>query len=285
MKHVFRVGPACIAAAAFLATAGPALAGTIVIGTTTVGSDSLGGSPTTAYGNVYTLGTSATAVSLSVYVASASSDQAITPIIYAAPGGNPGALAATGPQFTVTAGTTGWVTLPLNATKLAAGDYLIGLLFADVDHGIQVAATPFGTGATLFATTMSSDTTPDDPWPASQNYQDTLSAYATFSTGSSSGKKKVASIPQVNHVFLCYSKFQTDPGVWDSTTAAALLKDGYWVPYAIAGNVDGATNVGAFHLVCNLTGSQQPTGGFVDDGGGTWSADYASMPGLYPAAG
>jgi hypothetical protein len=103
--------------------------------------------------------------------------------------------------------------------------------------------------------------------------------------GASTGSKKVASIPQVDHVFLCYSKFQTDPGVWESSTAALLLKAGYWLPYALSGKVDGATNLGDYHLACNLTGTQKPTGGFVDDGGGTWSADYAATTGLYPQAG
>jgi hypothetical protein len=107
---------------------------------------------------------------------------------------------------------------------------------------------------------------------------------ATLS-GSGAGPAKAAPIPEVNELFLCYSKFQTDPGVWDTDTAAKLLVAGYWIPYGLAGNVDGGTNVGDYHLVCNLTGGQKTTGGFVDDGGGTWSADYASMPGLYPLAG
>jgi hypothetical protein len=98
------------------------------------------------------------------------------------------------------------------------------------------------------------------------------------------GGKKTAMIPEVEHIFLCYSKFQTDPGVWGSGTAALLLKTGYWLPYALPGNLDGATNLGSYHLACNLTGTQTPTGGFVDDGGGTWSADYAAMTGLYPQA-
>lgn len=99
------------------------------------------------------------------------------------------------------------------------------------------------------------------------------------------GLKLAAPIPQVNHLFLCYSKFQTDPGVWDSDTAALLLIQGYWIPYGLAGNVDGATNVGDYHLVCNLTGTQTPSGTFVDDEGTVWSSDYAAMPGLYPIAG
>jgi hypothetical protein len=105
---------------------------------------------------------------------------------------------------------------------------------------------------------------------------------ATLSSGSTA--KKVAPIPQVDHIFLCYSKFQTNPGVWDSGTAALLQKAGYWLPYALPGNLEGAANLGGYHLACNLTGTQTATGGFVDDGGGTWSADYAATPGLYPAA-
>lgn len=86
-----------------------------------------------------------------------------------------------------------------------------------------------------------------------------------------------------NHEFLCYSKYQVQPGVWDAKTATALMAEGYWLPTAVDGNVDGGTNVGSYNLQCNAT----PKGdGWVGATGvfyaGDWSAYAAANGGLYP---
>ena len=89
-------------------------------------------------------------------------------------------------------------------------------------------------------------------------------------------------------IFLCYSAYQVDPGVWRLSQASGLVKDGYWQPYAVLGNTVGGTNVGAYHLVCNLLAGQSvPTiHGYVGDGGNVLGSDvhdqYASVLGLYP---
>jgi hypothetical protein len=52
-------------------------------------------------------------------------------------------------------------------------------------------------------------------------------------------------------IFLCYSKFQVDPGVWQYSMAQQLLAGGgYWKPYAVLGT-DSSTRIGAYSLVCN----------------------------------
>jgi hypothetical protein len=52
-------------------------------------------------------------------------------------------------------------------------------------------------------------------------------------------------------IFLCYSKFQVDPGVWEYSLAQQLLAGGgYWKPYAVLGT-DSSTRFGAYSLVCN----------------------------------
>jgi hypothetical protein len=75
--------------------------------------------------------------------------------------------------------------------------------------------------------------------------------------------------PVEHSVFLCYSTYQVDPGVWMLSQAETLFKAGYWQPYAVAGNVVGGTNVGTYHLVCNLaTGQSVPAvHGYVGGGG------------------
>jgi hypothetical protein len=91
-------------------------------------------------------------------------------------------------------------------------------------------------------------------------------------------------VPEEANVFLCYSTFQTDPGVWGVKTAAKLLAEGYWQPWAIAGNVPGGTNVGGYHLVCSLAAGQAATGAFTDGAGGYEPPAYAGMLGIYPIA-
>jgi hypothetical protein len=51
-------------------------------------------------------------------------------------------------------------------------------------------------------------------------------------------------------IFLCYSQYQVDPGVWSSSQAQELLAGGYWKPVAVAG-LQSSTRYGAFSLVCN----------------------------------
>jgi hypothetical protein len=82
-------------------------------------------------------------------------------------------------------------------------------------------------------------------------------------------------------IFLCYSKFQLLPGVWPQDQAAELLAEGYWYPSAVKGNVEGGPNLGAYHLVCNATGT--PTEMFVNQNGEVVGKDYADGNlGYYP---
>jgi hypothetical protein len=162
-----------------LLAAGSAAGGTFTLGTTSVGPTDLAASDTTALGNIYTLGTAGTATRLSVYVTATFADQSFTPVVYVVSGGVPGALVTSGPPVTVTSGQgAGWVDAPLNPTKLSPGNYLVGLLFGGTSDGFRFAVTTTGD---LHATTMSSDTAPDDPWPGSSIYDGTMSVYLTLS--------------------------------------------------------------------------------------------------------
>src|SRR5574340_1603900 len=63
----------------------------------------------------------------------------------------------------------------------------------------------------------------------------------------------VAPAAPEDSTFLCYSAYQVDPGVWPVSQAQILYTTfGYWQPFAVKGNVTGGTNVGAYHLTCNL---------------------------------
>ncbi|HEV2592668.1 MAG TPA: hypothetical protein VGU02_12330 [Gaiellaceae bacterium] len=93
---------------------------------------------------------------------------------------------------------------------------------------------------------------------------------------------------QVNSMFVCYSKFEHDGGaVFPSDKAIALLMAGYWVPSAVAGNIDGGENLGAYHLECNPSPTLTPTGMYVGDGGNVVTTQVAddSVYGYYPIFG
>jgi len=82
-------------------------------------------------------------------------------------------------------------------------------------------------------------------------------------------------------VFLSYSKFQVDPGVWAPDIAAALLAGGYYLPTAVKGNVPGGTNIGDYHLVCNAPAAS--TGEVVNENGEVFPGSVAGDTlGYYP---
>jgi hypothetical protein len=73
-------------------------------------------------------------------------------------------------------------------------------------------------------------------------------------------------------IFLCYSKWQVDPGVWGVDEARDLLAAGYWKPVAVAG-ITSATRLGAYSLVCNPDKqAASAPGTAVDDGGMVYTA-------------
>lgn len=76
--------------------------------------------------------------------------------------------------------------------------------------------------------------------------------------------------PPPNHMFLCYSKFQTDGGqVFTNDEALAILADpsivgwaSAWAPDAVLGTTDAGPNISGYHLACNPTGVT-PTGNYL----------------------
>jgi hypothetical protein len=95
-----------------------------------------------------------------------------------------------------------------------------------------------------------------------------------------------------NAIFLCYSKFQHDPGAWLQDQAEELMGEGYWSPYALTGNVDGGTNVGGFHLECNPPAAETAFASidvapelYVGGDGSMIGSVADGLPGYYPFAG
>jgi hypothetical protein len=89
-------------------------------------------------------------------------------------------------------------------------------------------------------------------------------------------------VPAENHVFLCYSKYEVDPGVWPAREAQKLLTEGYWQPSAMSGTTPGGTNVGEFHLVCNPPASVASNDSYVGGDGSVTGSAAAGLPGYYP---
>jgi hypothetical protein len=95
--------------------------------------------------------------------------------------------------------------------------------------------------------------------------------------GAGATPEAAAAVPRGEEgIFLCYSKFQVDPGVWTFSTAQTLLAGGgYWKPYAVLGP-GSSTHMGYYSLVCNpgKVAASAPTAAV--DGSG----DVLAVPGL-----
>lgn len=106
--------------------------------------------------------------------------------------------------------------------------------------------------------------------------------------GSGSGGAAAAP-PPPDSAFLCYSAFQDNPGVWPMPVATQLLSSGYWSPYAVPGNVAGGTNIGGYHLSCNLATGQSASDSSLGGAGETYGAgdkpDVSGVPGHYSIVG
>jgi hypothetical protein len=99
-----------------------------------------------------------------------------------------------------------------------------------------------------------------------------------------------------NNSYLCYSKFQVDPGVWSDSpsglngglggnvSSSALLKLGYWSPFAEKSTPTNTKLLNGWYLHCNPPGA--PTGAPTAIVGGAGEIvgelSLAGLPGYYP---
>jgi hypothetical protein len=117
---------------------------------------------------------------------------------------------------------------------------------------------------------------PDKPSGRVGRLAPTAATAATAVTGCG-----IVGADEPDDVFLCYSKFQVEPGVWPPDVAAELLAAGYYYPVAVKGNVPGGTNLGDYHLVCNATPAS--SGEVVNANGIVMPAEVAGEAlGYYP---
>jgi hypothetical protein len=85
-------------------------------------------------------------------------------------------------------------------------------------------------------------------------------------------------------IFLCYSKWQVDPGVWTASEAQLLLLTGeYWKPYAVLG-AGTSTQLGAYSLNCNPGKVTASASTSAVQGGGWVVGDPGSLD-VYPVLG
>jgi hypothetical protein len=125
---------------------------------------------------------------------------------------------------------------------------------------------------------------------------------AALTLGAAAAGATNAPVAAESSSFLCYSAYQVEPGVWPVSQAETLYSTfGYWQPFALKGNVTGGTNLGAYHLTCNLapgsvlaraTATSSGTLGdgiqheYVGSGGAVYGVDLhdamANTLGFYP---
>jgi hypothetical protein len=96
--------------------------------------------------------------------------------------------------------------------------------------------------------------------------------------------------------YLCYSKFQRDPGIWplssgntSHSTAGTLMARGYWSPFAEKSVPTGTRIAGGWYLQCNLQPGQQAVAGLLVGQRGDLFANNLKLlavrrPGYYPQA-
>jgi hypothetical protein len=85
-----------------------------------------------------------------------------------------------------------------------------------------------------------------------------------------------ASTSGTSGAFLCYSKYQTNPGFWPFVSpkgghegAQALLAKGYWSPFAEKSVPTKTQMTGGWYLLCNLPPTMQTvTNTYRGDKGG-----------------
>jgi len=168
-------------------------------------------------------------------------------------------------------------TYTIETGSSAAVDYTAaaaegGFYFPTIDGDEDLAEIPFGFDF-------------DEPLPSQIDSTTGLTLVPV-----SVGPCAPATPPQVDNVFLCYSTFSNVPAVFPAPVAAALLKGGgYWTPYAVPGKADGGTNIGGYHLVCNLASGQaagsNTLGGAGEVDGANTKPDVTNVAGYYPIIG
>jgi hypothetical protein len=100
---------------------------------------------------------------------------------------------------------------------------------------------------------------------------------------------------RTDFAFLCYSRYQVDPGVWSldgSTskhhiTAGGLLALGYWSPFAEKSVATQTRIAGGYYLDCNLSQQLAPVAGMIVTQKGVAKPTnewFGSHPGYYPEA-
>lgn len=79
---------------------------------------------------------------------------------------------------------------------------------------------------------------------------------------------------EASSTYLCWNREMVNPVAYIDKTADAMWKTGrYFEPQAILGNVEGGTNIGAYHLVCNAPATMKMTELGLGGSGEVYGAD------------
>jgi hypothetical protein len=103
----------------------------------------------------------------------------------------------------------------------------------------------------------------------------------TPATTPDSSSASSTSAPQGEEsIFLCYSKFQVDPGSWSLSEATQLVAGGgYWKPSAVFGGAS-STKAGLFNLVCNPGGATAASTDITPTLGVQSGGDLTAVPSM-----
>lgn len=78
--------------------------------------------------------------------------------------------------------------------------------------------------------------------------------------------------------YLCWNQTMVDPVEYiDKVADTMWLSGNYFEPQAVLGNVEGGTNIGAYHLVCNMAGTLKETDQSVGGSGEVYDAQVTAL--------
>ncbi len=118
------------------------------------------------------------------------------------------------------------------------------------------AAMPF-TGSLTFSATLDAGSYAVDVYTAGEDW-----TCATVVVTEPAAVPVAPAVPSdtISSSYLCWNREMVNPVAYIDRTADEMWKTGnYLEPQAILGNVEGGTNIGAYHLVCNAPATMRMT--------------------------
>lgn len=155
-------------------------------------------------------------------------------------------------------------------------------LFADEGVSCEVAATldeeplavaAFTGGSYSFSEQLAAGTYAVNVWTYDSS-DDYVADACTIVTVAAAPAAPAVPSDELVSSYLCWNRDMVNPVAYIDKVADTMWKTGkYFEPQAILGNVEGGTNIGAYHLVCNAPATMKMTELGLGGSGEVYGAD------------